>query len=96
MISLRFILLIFLFSSLTVGCDKSRNNNVSSSPNVILIMADDLAYSDIGTYGGEIETPNLDQLAEQGIKFTQFYNNAKCKQTRVSLLTGLHYKQTEI
>lgn len=57
-------------------------------PNFILIMSDDMGYSDIGCYGGEIKTPNLDKLAYKGIRFTQFYNNAKCGPTRASLLTG--------
>ncbi|HCO94910.1 MAG TPA: arylsulfatase, partial [Phycisphaerales bacterium] len=59
-----------------------------SKPNIILIMADDLGYSDIGCYGGEIRTPNLDALATGGMRFTQFYNCAKCSPTRATLLTG--------
>ncbi len=59
-----------------------------SRPNIILIMADDLGYSDIGCYGGEIRTPNLDALAAGGMRFTQFYNCAKCSPTRATLLTG--------
>ncbi len=58
-------------------------------PNVVLIMVDDMGYSDIGCYGGEIETPNIDALAAGGLRFTQFYNNARCCPTRASLLTGL-------
>jgi arylsulfatase len=58
-------------------------------PNVVLIMADDVGFSDIGSYGSEIETPHLDRLAEEGLRFTQFYNMAKCETTRASLLTGL-------
>jgi arylsulfatase len=58
-------------------------------------MADDLGFSDIGCYGGEIETPNLDRLAAEGIRFTQFYNNAKCTQTRAALLSGLYHHQTD-
>ncbi len=57
-------------------------------PNVVVIMVDDLGYSDIGCYGGEIETPNLDALAAGGLRFSQFYNTAKCHSSRVSLLTG--------
>ena len=57
-------------------------------PNVIVIMADDLGYSDLGCYGGEIETPHLDSLAASGLRFSQFYNTAKCHSSRVSLLTG--------
>ena len=56
-------------------------------------MADDLGFSDLGCYGSEIKTPNLDRLASNGIKFTQFYNTAKCHSSRVSLLTGLYCDQ---
>ena len=59
-------------------------------PNVLLIMADDLGYSDLGCYGGEIATPSLDRLAAQGMRFTQFYNCAVCVTTRAALLTGLY------
>lgn len=62
-------------------------------PNIILILADDMGYSDIGCYGGEIKTPNLDRLAEDGVSFSQFYNCARCCPTRASLLTGLHPHQ---
>ena len=58
-------------------------------PNIILIMVDDMGWSDIGCYGGEVDTPNLDQLAAEGMRFTQFYNNAKCTTTRASIVTGL-------
>ncbi len=58
-------------------------------PNIVLIMADDLGFSDIGSYGSEIETPHLDRLADGGLRFTQFYNMAKCETTRASLMTGL-------
>jgi len=59
-------------------------------PNIILIMVDDMGWSDIGCYGSEIQTPNIDRLASEGMLFTQFYNNAKCTTTRASLLTGLY------
>jgi len=62
-------------------------------PNIILIMADDLGFADLGCYGSEIETPNLDSLAASGLRFTQFYNTAKCHSSRVSLLTGLYCDQ---
>ncbi len=58
-------------------------------PNIILILADDMGFSDIGSYGSEISTPNLDKLANDGLRFTQFYNGARCCPTRASLLTGL-------
>lgn len=65
-------------------------------PNIILIMADDLGFSDIGPYGGEIATPHLDALARNGLRFSQFYNTARCCPTRASLLTGLYPHQAGI
>ncbi len=65
----------------------------TENPNIIVILADDMGYSDIGSYGGEIPTPNLDRLAENGIRFTQFYNGARCVPTRASILTGLYAHQ---
>ena len=65
-------------------------------PNIVLIMDDDMGYCDIGCYGGEISTPNLDELAQNGLRFSQFYNTARCCPTRASLLTGLHPHQTGI
>lgn len=68
-------------------------NGYSKRPNIVLIMADDLGFSDLGCYGSEIETPNLDKLAHNGLRFSQFYNTAKCHSSRVSLLTGLYCDQ---
>ena len=68
----------------------------SARPNIVLIMADDMGFSDIGSYGGEISTPNLDRLAGGGLRFTQFYNTARCCPTRASLLTGLYSHQAGI
>lgn len=65
-------------------------------PNIVVIMSDDMGYSDLGCYGGEIATPNLDALASNGVRFTQFYNNARCCPTRASLLTGLYPHQAGI
>jgi arylsulfatase len=62
-------------------------------PNVILILVDDMGYSDIGCYGGEIATPHIDGLADRGMRFTQFYNNARCCPSRASLMTGLYPHQ---
>jgi len=64
--------------------------------NIVLIVADDLGYSDIGCYGGEIRTPNLDRLGRSGVRLSQFYNTARCSPSRASLLTGLHPHQTGI
>ena len=68
---------------------------VDSRPNIVLIMADDLGYSDLGSYGGEIKTPHLDRLAADGIQFMQFYNNAKCTESRAALLSGVYHHQTK-
>ncbi|GAB3284856.1 arylsulfatase [Larkinella harenae] len=65
-------------------------------PNIVLIMADDMGYSDLGCYGSEIPTPNLDKIASQGVRFTQFYNAARCCPTRASLMTGLFQHQAGI
>lgn len=65
-------------------------------PNIIVILADDLGYSDLGSYGGEIQTPNLDNLAMNGIRFTSFYNTSRCCPTRASLLTGVYNQQAGI
>ncbi len=71
-----------------LACGNSFIAAESDRPNVVLIMVDDLGYSDIGCYGSEIDTPTLDRLAESGLRFTQFYNTAKCHSSRISLLTG--------
>ena len=65
-------------------------------PNILLIMSDDMGYSDIGCYGGEINTRHLDQLASRGLRFTQFYNTARCCPTRAALLTGVYSHQAGI
>jgi len=65
-------------------------------PNLLVIMSDDMGWSDVGCYGGEIPTPHLDRLAEDGLRFTQFYNTARCCPTRASLLTGLYPHQAGI
>lgn len=65
-------------------------------PDIVLIMADDLGYSDLGCYGGEIKTPHLDELASNGIRFTQFYNAARCCPSRASLLTGKYPHQVNL
>ena len=67
-----------------------------SRPNIVLVMADDMGYSDIGCYGSEIKTPRLDRLAANGIRFTQFYNTSRCCPTRAALLTGLYSHQAGI
>ena len=65
-------------------------------PNIVLIMADDMGFSDIGCYGGEIHTPNLDRLAAEGLRFSAFYNCGRCCPTRAALMTGLYPHQVGI
>src|SRR4051812_36918101 len=62
-------------------------------PNILLILADDMGFSDAGCYGGDIETPNLDRLAANGLRFTQFYNTARCWPSRAAILTGYYAQQ---
>lgn len=66
---------------------------VPEKPNVVVILVDDMGFSDLGCYGSEIPTPNIDALAEHGVRFTQFYNTARCSPTRASLLTGVYPHQ---
>lgn len=84
-----------LLFSFSACCQVPRTKN-PQKPNIVLIMADDMGYSDIGCYGGEINTPNLDRLAGNGARFSQFYNGARCCPSRASLLTGLYPHQTGI
>lgn len=71
------------------------NDSQSSRPNIVIIVCDDMGFSDLGCYGSEINTPNLDALAAGGLRFTDFHNNAKCSETRASLLTGLWHQQSK-
>lgn len=77
-----------LLSALAIGLP-----SYAAKPNVVFILADDLGYSDIGSYGGDIATPNLDSLAKNGLRFTQFYNTARCWPTRGALMTGYYAQQ---
>ena len=72
------------------------NARATGPPNIVLIMSDDMGFSDIGCYGGEINTPNLDQLADGGVRFSQFYNTARCCPTRAALLSGVYQHQAGI
>lgn len=83
----RFYISILLFSIFSCF---SQSTKETETPNIVIIMADDIGFSDIGCYGGEIETPNIDFLANGGMRFSTFYNMAKCNPTRSSLLTGLY------
>ena len=83
---------------LSVSAAKSApaEHNPVGRPNIICILADDLGYSDLGCYGGEIRTPNIDALARRGVRFTQLYNSARCCPSRASLMTGLYPSQAGI
>ncbi len=70
--------------------------SAATKPNIIVILVDDMGWSDLGCYGGEIPTPHLDALARGGLRFTQFYNTARCCPTRASLLTGLYPHQAGV
>ena len=72
------------------------NRLTAARPNIIIVLVDDMGYSDLGCYGGEIETPNIDALASGGLQFTQFYNQGRCCPTRASLVTGLQPHQVGI
>ena len=85
----------YLVMCLLVSC-LTRSVRAESQPNILVILSDDMGYSDIGCYGGEIETPILDRLACDGIRFTQFYNTGRCCPTRASLLSGLYPHQAGI
>jgi len=71
----------------------SQARSTSDRPNIVIILADDMGYSDIGCYGGEIETPHIDQLAARGLRFTQCYNTARCWPSRAAIMTGYYAQQ---
>jgi arylsulfatase A-like enzyme len=79
--------LLILLSAISIHV-YAQQSSKKEKPNIILILADDLGYSDLGSYGSEINTPNLDRLANEGLRLTEFYNNSICAPTRASLLTG--------
>ena len=86
-------ILILLSALLLWNCTSTEKDE---RPNIVLIMVDDMGYSDIGCYGGEIPTPHIDNLAENGVRFSSFYNTARCCPTRASLMTGLFPHQTGV
>ena len=86
-VSQRILVALFLVLPVTLyGADVSTQ---VTQPNILIILADDMGYSDLGCYGSEIQTPNLDRLARGGMKFSQMYNTAKCYPTRACLQTGV-------
>ncbi len=89
--------LLFPVLGILAGCSAGDDGKEDAPrPNIILIMADDMGFSDLGCYGSEINTPNLDSLAENGLRLTQFYNASRCCPTRASLLTGLYQHQAGV
>ncbi|MCB0460485.1 MAG: arylsulfatase [Flavobacteriaceae bacterium] len=94
-------IVLMMTASLFISCqsskDKKENETTKAKrPNIIVIMTDDIGYSDLGCYGSEINTPNLDKLAANGIQFTNFYNTSRCSPSRASLLTGLYSHQANM
>ena len=94
--NLKVILLGVLFVLQYSSFCRANETRERDRPNIVLIMADDMGFTNIGCYGGEIETPVLDQLAQKGVRFTQFYNTSRCCPTRAALLTGLYSHQAGI
>jgi hypothetical protein len=92
---LRLTQILSLLLLMVVGNVHARSPS-SRRPNIVLVMADDMGYTDIGCYGSEIQTPRLDKLASAGVRFTQFYNTSRCCPTRAALLTGLYSHQAGI
>ncbi len=91
----RFVFAVLLIASLFQRAVLCQADDFTSQPNIVLIMTDDMGYSDLGCFGGEIRTPNLDRLARNGMRFTQMYNTSKCWTTRISLLTGLYHQRSD-
>lgn len=89
-------ILIFLWACSLFSCSTPDEPEGATRPNVLLILADDMGYSDLGCFGSEISTPNLDSLAANGLRFSRFYNGARCCPTRASLLTGLYAHQAGV
>src|SRR5438067_7451347 len=92
----RFVLVAAITCGFLIGTPRAHAQGPPKRPNVVIILSDDMGYSDLGCYGGEIATPNLDALATGGVRFTQFYNTARCCPTRASLLTGLYPHQAGV
>jgi len=88
--------MILRLNLLILLCGYSWGLFADDRPNIVIVMADDMGFSDLGCYGGEIETPHLDKLAKNGLRFTQFYNTSRCCPTRAALLTGVYQHQAGI
>src|SRR2546427_10049453 len=79
--------------AITAGLPLGSFAAADKKPNILIILADDMGFSDAGCYGGEIQTPNIDKLASGGLRFTQFYNTARCWPSRACILTGYYAPQ---
>src|SRR4029453_5248600 len=93
----RFVRLTFALLALPcVECSRSTSHaaeELPARPNIVFILSADMGFSDLGCYGGQIETPRLDELASGGLRFTQFYNTARCWPTRGAIMTGFYAQQ---
>lgn len=90
------ILLVALVAALPLTTAEAAQPDSATKPNIVVILVDDMGFSDLGCYGSEIPTPNLDALAAGGLRFSQFYNTARCCPTRAALLTGLYSHQAGV
>ena len=91
---MRLINLPFLILVTLTGCNSNQEVSNPGLPNLILISVDDMGWSDLGCYGSEVRTPNIDKLAQQGMRFTQFHNTSKCFPSRACLITGVYAQQS--
>jgi len=82
--------LVYFFGCINFSSSTEEEEPEDNRPNILLIIGDDIGFSDLGCYGAEIQTPNLDRLSKNGLRFQRFYNMAKCNPTRSSLITGLY------
>src|SRR5439155_23121885 len=85
------VLALVVLSSMTIF-----NATSAERPNIVVVLVDDMGFGDLGCCGGEINTPNIDKLAREGVRFTQFHNTARCCPTRTALLTGLYPHQAGV
>jgi arylsulfatase A-like enzyme len=92
----RIVLIVLVCIGMFHGAASAQMAASDHRPNILIILADDLGYSDIGCFGGDVHTPNLDALASEGVRFTSFYNEARCCPTRAALLTGLYAHQAGV
>lgn len=90
------VLALTVVPAIVPGTRKVESKKSEDRPNIVVILADDLGFSDVGCYGGEVKTPNIDYLAANGLRFKRFYNTSRCCPTRASLLTGLYNQQAGI